>query len=55
MTEKIKALIKYIIHLRKIEKYIVDLSDHLSPADVQDGILFNEEIKNRKHFYLQPR
>ena len=39
---------RYMIHLRKIAKYIVDLSDQLSPTDVEDGMRVGVERKKYK-------
>jgi 26S proteasome regulatory subunit T1 len=36
---------RYMIHLRKIAKYIVDLSDQLSPTDVEEGMRVGVERK----------
>ncbi len=39
---------RYMIHLRKIAKYIVDLSDQLSPTDVEEGMRVGVERKKYK-------
>ena len=36
---------RYMIHLRKVAKYIVDLSDQLSPTDVEEGMRVGVERK----------
>ena len=39
---------RYMIHLRKVAKYIVDLSDQLSPTDVEEGMRVGVERKKYK-------
>ena len=39
---------RYMIHIRKIAKYVVDLSDQLSPTDVEEGMRVGVEKKKYK-------
>ena len=39
---------RYMIHVRKIAKYVVDLSDQLSPTDVEEGMRVGVEQKTYK-------
>ena len=38
---------RYMIHLRKIAKYVVELSDQLSPTDVEEGMRIG--VDRKKH------
>ena len=39
---------RYMIHVRKIAKFVVDLSDQLSPTDVEEGMRVGVERKKYK-------
>jgi 26S proteasome regulatory subunit T1 len=39
---------RYMIHLRKIAKYVVELSDQLSPTDVEEGMRIGVDRKKHK-------
>ena len=39
---------RYMIHVRKIAKYVVELSDQLSPTDVEEGMRVGVEQKTYK-------
>ena len=39
---------RYMIHLRRIAKYVVDLADNLSPTDVEEGMRVGVENKKYK-------
>ena len=39
---------RYMIHLRRIAKYVVDLADNLSPTDVEEGMRIGVENKKYK-------
>ena len=39
---------RYMIHLRKIAKYVVELSDQLSPTDVEEGMRVGVDRKKYK-------
>ena len=39
---------RYMIHLRKIAKYVVELSDQLSPTDVEEGMRIGVDRKKYK-------
>ena len=39
---------RYMIHLRKVAKYVVELSDQLSPTDVEEGMRIGVDRKKYK-------
>ena len=39
---------RYMIHLRRVAKYIVDLADNLSPTDIEEGMRIGVENKKYK-------
>ena len=39
---------RYMIHLRKVAKYVVELSDQLSPTDVEEGMRIGVDKKKYK-------
>ena len=39
---------RYMIHLRKVAKYVVDLNEQLSPTDVEEGMRVGVERKKYK-------
>ena len=46
---------RYMIHLRKVAKYVAELSDKLSPTDVEDGMRIGVDKKYKITLPLPPK